>query len=132
MICLCHRPLITQNNNTKIYYKLYLLTKQFYRMVKNFPKEYKYELGRDIIWLSWRCLDLSLEANSVQNSAKAEKIKELSETFEKLKMRIRMSQEIRLITIGQFSHLEENFLFEIGRMIGGWKKWARNAGGRGT
>ncbi len=100
-------------------------------MVRNFPKEHKYELGRDIIRLSWSCLDLSLEANSAQNFDKRIKIKELSEVFEQLKMRIRMSQEIRLITIGQFSHLEENYLLEIGRMIGGWGKWSNSIAGGG-
>jgi len=96
-------------------------------MVKNFPKEHKYELGRDIIRLSWRCLDLSLEANSAQNSDKKIKITELNKAYEKLKMRVRMGQEINLITINQFSHIEENYLLEIGSMIGGWKKWSEDA-----
>jgi len=95
-------------------------------MIKNFPKEYKYELGRDMIKLSWRCLDLSLEANSAQNQNKRIKIIELNKVYEKLKMRVRMSQEINLITINQFAHLEEIYLLEIGRMIGGWKKWSED------
>ena len=37
-----------------------------------------------------------------------------------------MSQEIKLISIGQLDHLEENFMAEIGRMIGGWSNWAIN------
>ncbi len=115
-----------QISNTKIYYKLYLLTKHFYLIVKNFPKEYKYELGRDIIRLSWRCLDLSLEANSARNQDKRIKITELNKVYEKLKMRVRMSQEINLITINQFAHIEEFYLLEIGRMIGGWKKWSED------
>lgn len=114
-----------KNNNTKIYYKLYVLTKIIYGLVKNFPKEHKFVIGTDIINLSWQCLDAAVAANSAENMSKREKIMELSEAFEKLKMRIRMSQEIRLLTIGQLSHLEENYLSEIGKMIGGWLNWAK-------
>lgn len=113
-------------NNTKIYYKLYLLTKHFYGMVKNFPREHKYALGRDIISLSWECLDLALEANQAVNNDKKDKIRLLVAAFEKLKIRIRMSQEIKLISIGQLAHLEDNFVAEIGRMIGGWSNWSLN------
>lgn len=94
-------------------------------MIKNFPKEHKYALGTDILNLSWNCLDLIVEANAKANDEKKIKIAELSRVYDKLKMRIRMSQEINLISLAQFSHIEENYLLEIGRMIGGWSKWAK-------
>jgi hypothetical protein len=112
-----------QENNTKIYYKLYQLTKHCYGVVKNFEKEYKYTIGRDIIELLWKCLDLSVEANICPNESKKPKIAELSVTFEKLKTRIQMSQEIKILSVRQFTHLQEEFMLEIGKMIGGWGKW---------
>lgn len=110
---------------------LYQLTKQYYAVIKNFPKEYKYTLGNETISLLWDCLDLAVEVNAAANNKKAEKIFQLSCIYEKLKLRIRMSQEIKLISARQFAHIEENYMLEIGRMIGGWLKWALNCRGGG-
>lgn len=115
-----------QKSNNKIYYQLYQLTKYLYGIVKNFPKEHKYNLGNDILGIAWNCLDLNLEVNREPNARKQAKISELCLAFEKLKMRIRMSQEIRLISARQFSHIQESYSVEIGQMLGGWLNWAKN------
>ncbi|NCA93936.1 MAG: four helix bundle protein [Sphingobacteriia bacterium] len=109
-----------------IYHKTYQMLKFFYAMVKNFPKEHKYSLGKEIVDLTWNCLDLTIEANNLRGKMKGDKIFELSLVFNKLKMRIRISQEINLISIGQFAHLQENYILIIGKEIGGWQKWAMN------
>lgn len=103
---------------------MYQLLKILYRTVKNFPKEHKYCLGADMLSLGWECLDLAVLANNLPNNQKKNKISELSMSFDKLKMRLRMGQEIDLLSIGQFSHLEENYIQEIGKEIGGWSRWA--------
>lgn len=113
-----------QNKNFSIYHKIYQLLKVLYGTIKNFPKEHKYSLGKDMIDLAWQCLDSTIEANNLPNGCKKIKINELSATFDKLKMRIRMSQEINLTSIGQFTHLQENYILPIGKEIGGWQKWA--------
>ncbi|MFZ1626985.1 MAG: four helix bundle protein [Candidatus Moraniibacteriota bacterium] len=107
-----------------LYHKTYGLTKYLYEAVQNFPKEYKYSIGSDMISLAWECLDLVLEANAASNAGKSAVIRRLDGACEKLKLRVRMSQEIRLFSPGQFAHIQEQYLFEIGRMIGGWKQWA--------
>jgi len=107
-----------------LYNKFYGLTKYNYRMVKNFSKEYKFTLGGDICALSWACLDLVIETNALPNNNKYSKIISLSNDFDRLKLRIRIAQEIKLISVSQFSHIQENYLTEIGSMIGGWMKWA--------
>jgi hypothetical protein len=93
-------------------------------MVRNFPKQYKYTLGENILGLGWRCLDLVLEANSLSNEKKCSKILELSITFDELKIRIRMAQELNLISERQFAHIQTYYAKEIGEMIGGWLKWS--------
>lgn len=112
-----------------LYHKFYLLIKYLYGMIKNFPKHYKYSLGKNIIDLNWQCLDLVLAANVLPNKDKYLKILELSANFDKLKVRIRMVQEIGLISEKQFAHLQVNYLGAIGEMIGGWLKWALNCRG---
>ena len=74
--------------------------------------------------MSWRCLDLVLEANSMPNEKKYTKIKELSVNFDKLKIRIRMAQELNLISAGQFAHIQTYYAKEAGEMVGGWLAWS--------
>ena len=93
-------------------------------MVKNFPKQYKYTLGGDILGLSWGCLDLILEVNLLPNEKKYSKILGLSIIFDKLKIRLRMVQELNLISGRQFAHIQTCYCKEIGEMIGGWLKWS--------
>ena len=107
-----------------IYHQIYQFIKFLYAMVKNFPKQYKYTLGEDILNLGWGCLDLVLKANSLPNESKYQKIKELSEEFDKLKIRIRMAQELNLISAGQFAHIQTYYVKETGGMIGGWLNWS--------
>lgn len=93
-------------------------------MVKNFSKHQKYTLGNQTINLAWKCLDAIIETNNVFFNQKKAKILELSACFDKLKIRLRMAQELDLISIGQFSYLQTVYLKETGDMIGGWLKWA--------
>lgn len=82
-------------------------------------------MGTEMIGICWRCLDLTVESSYLQKNLKAEKITMLSCEFDKLNLRIRMMQELKIISVGQFSHWQENYLFEIGRQIGGWLKWTK-------
>ena len=107
-----------------LYLKIYQLIKFLYGRVRNFPKEYKYTLGENILILSWRCLDLVVEANAMPGREKQGKISELSAAFDKLKIRLRMAQELNLIPEKQFVHIQTNYIRETGEMIGGWLKWA--------
>jgi len=117
---------MSRSDQLPLYHKTYGLIKYLYGMVRNFPKEHKYAIGSEMIALAWNCLDLVIEANGLPDSEKLEKIKLLSAMFDKLKLRVRMSQEVKIISIGQFAHLEENFMLETGKMIGGWKNWSEH------
>jgi len=111
------------SDHLPLYLKLYQLIKFLYERTRNFPKQYKYTLGQNILDLSWQCLDLVLEANALPNEKKLPKILELSITFDKLKTRLRMAQEINLISKRQFVHIQTYHIKEIGEMVGGWLKW---------
>jgi len=112
-----------KNQKLPLYLKLYQFLKFFYEMVRNFPKQYKYALGQNIIDLAWKCLDLVLEVNILPDKEKYPKILELSVAFDQLKIRLRMVQEINLISKRRFAHLQTNYVKEIGEMIGGWLRW---------
>jgi len=115
---------VAKNQKLPLYLKLYQFLKFLYEVTRNFPKQYKYTLGKDILNLTWRCLDLVLEANALSREEKHPKILKLSLAFDQLKIRLRMAQEIDLISKRQFSYIQTNYVKEIGEMIGGWSRWA--------
>ena len=112
------------NKKPKLYFKFYQLLKFFYRAIRNFEKQYKYNLGKEILNLTWKCLDLIIEINALPNEKKLSKIKELGVRFDELKIRLRMAQELKQISENQFSHIQSEYIKEIGKMIGGWTNWA--------
>ena len=85
---------------------------------------YKYTLGESLLEIAWQCLDLVLEVNHLSNEHKFAGLQKLSLSFDRLKLRIRMAQELEIISVRQFTHLQTVYLKEIGEMIGGWHKWA--------
>lgn len=115
---------MAKNQKLPLYLKLYQFLKFLYKTTRSFPKQYKYTLGQNILDLTWRCLDLVLEANALPHEEKCSKILKLSLAFDQLKIRLRMAQEMDLISKRQFSHIQTNYVKEIGEMIGGWLRWA--------
>lgn len=107
-----------------IYIKTYEFIKFVYRLVQQFRKEYKYTLGAELQQIIWRILDEIIITNSLPDSRKKENIEKISQLFDKFKIRLRFAFEIGLMTDKKFSIIQKE-LEEIGRMIGGWQKWAR-------
>lgn len=113
-----------KNQKLPLYLEFYQFLKFLYKTTESFPRQYKYTLGENILKLSWQCLDLVIESNSLPNQEKHPKILELSIAFDKLKIRLRMAQEMNLISKRQFAHIQTYYIKEIGEMVGGWLKWA--------
>jgi hypothetical protein len=110
-------------NKYPLYIKGYKLILYLYKIVHNFNKEYKHTLGVSILNTAYEVMDNIVVANSLPNSQKLTKITEVSSSFDKLKMRIRISHEIGLVSHKQFSFIIKQEI-EIGRMINGWMRWA--------
>jgi len=107
-----------------LYLKLFNFQKYLYLLVHNFPKEYKYTLGQSIIDTAWETLDSVISANVSSNSLKAEKLIRTSESFDRLKTRLRMAHELKLIPYSKYSYIiKENE--GIGNEISGWLNWAK-------
>ena len=121
----CFEQKMPETQHLPIYLKFYQLVKFLSETVRNFPKHHKYAIGRDLLRLAWNCLDMVLEANALPNEKKHQKIKELSVEFDKLKTRIRIAQEINLISAGQFAHIQTYYAKEAGEMVGGWLNWSK-------
>lgn len=109
-----------------LYLAVYKLLLYLYVMVNNFPKSYKYTLGADILNLGWETLDNIILANSLPNNKKSVSIQTASVAFDKLKIRLRLAHEIRLINHKRFIYLVEK-KEEIGKMLSGWFSWAEKS-----
>jgi glutaredoxin-related protein len=108
-----------------LYIKNYNLIIYLYKIVHNLEKEYKHTLGITLLDSAYEVLDNVIVANTLPNNKKFMKIKEVSSSFDKLKMRIRIAHDIGLISHKKFSFIIKQEI-EIGLMINGWLKWAES------
>lgn len=110
-------------NTNSLYLAIFKLIRYLYTLIKNFPKEYKYTLGEDIIKLAWATLDCVASANILPNNEKKAYILKASLTFDKLKFRLRLSHELKLVSNKQEAYLIEQNT-QINKMLTGWMKWS--------
>ena len=106
-----------------LFVKTYEFIKVVYKIVQQFRKEYKYNLGAELQQIAWQVLDEIITTNSLPDSQKKAGIKKISELFDKFKIRFRLAYELRLMTDKKFAFAQQ-VMAEIGRMIGGWSGWA--------
>lgn len=102
---------------------MYAFTIVIHRAIRSMPREYRYTLGAEIVQICWNCVDLIASASGLSKAKKGEKILMLSEEFNRVNFRLRAMQELEIISVGQYTHWQENYLFEVGKQIGGWVKW---------
>jgi len=114
---------MSNQNDLPLYIAMYKLIKYLYLITKRFSKEYKYSLGQSIIDCSWEVLDHIITANTLPNSQKEKLIRKASASFDKLKSRLRMAHELKLV-----GHKQYTFLIfqneETAKMLNGWLKWS--------
>lgn len=115
---------MAQFSHLPIYIKTYEFVKFVYWIIRQFRKEYKYTLGTELQQISWQILDEIIMTNSLPDSEKRGGIEKISQLFDKFKIRLRFAYEIGLLTDKKFG-IAQKEMEEIGRMIGGWQKWAR-------
>ena len=107
-----------------IYIKTYEFIKYIYKIIQQFRKEYKHSLGSEIQQIAWQILDEIIKTNSLPDNQKKESIKKISCLFDRFKIRFRFAYELKLMTSHKFGVAQKE-IGEIGKMIGGWQKWAR-------
>src|SRR3989338_10394157 len=114
---------MAQYSHLPIYIKTYEVIKFIYRIVQQFRKEYKYTLGVELQQIIWQVIDEIIRTNSLPDNQKKEGIEKISQLFDKFKIRFRFAYEIGLLTDKKFG-IAQKEMEEIGKMIGGWSRWA--------
>ena len=103
--------------------KTYEFIKTVYRIVGQFRKEHKYNLGAELQKIIWQTMDEIIKTNSLKDGEKTEGVEKISQLFDMFKIRFRLAYELGLISDKKFGAAQKE-MEEIGKMIGGWKKWA--------
>ncbi len=117
------QKIMAQFSHLPLFISTYDFIKLVYRLVGQFRKEYKYTLGAELETLIWQMLDEIIRTNSLPNDLKKAGIQKISLLFDQFKIRFRLAFELGLMTDKKFS-LAQRLAGEIGKMIGGWQKWA--------
>lgn len=105
--------------NLKVFQKTYDLFLYAYPILKKFPKSDRFTLVQKI---ENTILDiLTGIVQTIHEENKSNSLKHVSIELEKLKVLIRLSKELKFISINEYETLS-SYTIEIGKMIGGWIK----------
>lgn len=102
-----------------IYKSTYDLMLELSKIVKNMEKDYKILIGKKMLDVCMDCVLLIYKANSYRNEKRVEAIKNLVDNMIILKLLIRLSKDLKLISISQFARLIE-INEEINKQAHGW------------
>ena len=101
--------------------KIYDLYKTLYNYIKQFQKYDRNILGREIEQTTLDLLKITIFAAHLPPLRKIVPIEHAIVLAEELKILIRLAYELKVLDLKKYIRLEE-FLHEIGKMLGGWKK----------
>ncbi|MDP3995778.1 MAG: diversity-generating retroelement protein Avd [bacterium] len=102
-----------------IFQKVYDLILWLYPTVNKFPKSQRFVLGQQIENTVLEILKGIIQAN--QESNRPPYLKQISVDLDKLRILIRLSKDLKFISIRQYQFVAEK-INEIGKILGGWMK----------
>ena len=110
---------MSRTNELIIYQKHYDLMLYSFPIIGRFPKEQLFVLGQQI---ENAMLDIGMmivHANKLRQ--KKEMLYELDIALEKLRFLIRLSKDLKMMSVSKYGHHCER-IDEIGKLLGGWIK----------
>lgn len=102
-----------------IYQKYYDLMLYSLPIIGRFPKDQRFILGQQIENAMLEIGKMIVYANKLRQ--KKGKLYEIDIELEKLRFLIRLSKDLKIMTVSKYGHHCER-LDEIGRLLGGWIK----------
>lgn len=102
-----------------IFQKSYDFLIYFYPFINRIPKSHRQVLGKVLEQISIEILILIIEANKERDFERRKIQKQLSNKLDYLRILIRLTKDLRFISIKQYTLTTEK-LNEIGKMLGGW------------
>lgn len=102
-----------------IYQKHYDMMLYSLPIIGRFPKDQRFILGQQIENQMIEIAKMIVHANKLRQ--KKGKLYEIDIELEKLRFLIRLSKDLKIMTVSKYGHHCER-LDEIGRLLGGWLK----------
>jgi hypothetical protein len=106
-----------------IFHKLYDLYKVLNSLHSTIPKMQRYTLWQKCENISLALLEQVISTGHLVGEARIQTLHEMSKNVDLLKVLIRLAKETHTITPKQYLSLQ-TLLQELGKMIGGWLKFA--------
>lgn len=103
----------------QVYKDVYSLVLLIFKYTKEYPREYKYNLGEDMRRDSITLVRSIYRANRAYD--KKNDLEQFLDDFEVLKFEVRLSVDLHLLSIAHFAEISK-LMDTIGREINGWKK----------
>jgi hypothetical protein len=103
----------------KIVNDFYILIKWYGNLLSKFPRNHHYALGLRIENTLYDILELLIEHNAIEG--KAAKLEQASVKLDVLRFLVRLSFDLKLISITQHHAFIEQ-IDNIGKQLGGWLK----------
>lgn len=89
----------------RAFYEIVVLSVNF---TKNYPRDYKFSLGEKINNTSFNCVEKIFRANACRSSKdRASEIEDCLESLKILELFMRLSKDLQLLSVKQFSSLIE-------------------------
>jgi len=108
-----------------VFRDVYALTGKVFTFTQGFPREYKFTLGQD---MKRDCLTLLRSIYRVNKARdKVEHLEGFLDDFELLRLEIRLSTDLKLLSVRQQADLVE-VMDKIGKQITGWRNASLKAG----
>jgi hypothetical protein len=110
------------HSELQVYKDTYKLILEVFEMTKTFPREYKYTLGQDMKRDTMELVRMIYRAN--RSKDKTPYLEAFLEQFELIKLQIRLSVDLRILSMKKQAQLAE-LLISIGKQVTGWKNYAQ-------
>ena len=104
-----------------IFQRFYDFILILYPVINRFPKSHRLILGNQIEKIAVTILVLIIQANAETNSIRQLTFKDISKNLDILRILIRLSKDLRLISLGQYQVLSKK-LNEISKLFFSWSK----------
>ena len=102
-----------------VYKDTYKLVRLIFEYTKEYPREYKYTLGQDMKRDSLSLVRSIYRAN--RSFDKKEHLEEFLDNFEILKLEVRLSYDMRTMTIKHHAELSK-LMDDIGKQLNAWRR----------
>jgi len=86
-----------------------------------FPREQRFVLAKRVQDTALGFQENLLEAGLRKGAARAERLVESDIALAKLRVYLRLCQELRLFSLGQYEHVIR-MVSEVGRLLNGWRR----------